>query len=347
MSEKEKLYITAVGMLTSIGANAEMTTASVSAGISRYASSQFFNKVDKPITAAVIPDDALPLLQEDLQWINLKAREKRLLRIATPALHEVMKKVNITTPVPLMLAGPEQIQNITPEIRKDFIHLLCRQSGIELELKNSRLILNGRAAGLHAISQAFLFFEQTQHNFVLVGGIDSYMDGRVLGYLDKEDRLLAENIMDGFAPGEAAGFLLLANDIGIKKLNQKPLATIYRPGLAIEEGHRYSDSTYRGDGLADAFQLAIKNGPDTPIMNIYTTLNGEQIGSKELGVASIRCSNNFSPDLNVEHPADCFGDIGAAFAPVLIGTMLANKNNINLCACSSEQEMRAAAVISV
>jgi 3-oxoacyl-[acyl-carrier-protein] synthase-1 len=125
--------------------------------------------------------------------------------------------------------------------------------------------------------------------------------------------------MDGFVPGEGAGMLLLATEQAVNTYGLSPIGVISLPGIAVESGHRYSEQPYRGDGLADAFSLALENCPNQIIQTILASLNGENLGAKEYGVAVVRNKEKLAEDFRLEHPADCFGDIGAAFAPVLTG----------------------------
>jgi 3-oxoacyl-[acyl-carrier-protein] synthase-1 len=79
-----------------------------------------------------------------------------------------------------------------------------------------------------------------------------------------------------------------------------------------------------GNGLTDAFRNALIPSAADEINHIITTLNGEGIHAKELGVAMTRNQAKMAPDVAVHHPADCFGDIGAAFTTVLLGTTAFN-----------------------
>lgn len=58
--DKSKVYLAAVGMITSVGADAGMTFASVRAGINRFQESDHYNKDLNPMRMALIPNDALP-----------------------------------------------------------------------------------------------------------------------------------------------------------------------------------------------------------------------------------------------------------------------------------------------
>lgn len=48
-------------------------------------------------------------------------------------------------------------------------------------------------------------------------------------------------------------------------------------------------------------------------------MNGEHFWSKEFGVAMVRHFKTRQKDISVVHPADCYGDLGCATSPVLLG----------------------------
>ena len=52
---------------------------------------------------------------------------------------------------------------------------------------------------------------------------------------------------------------------------------------------------------------------------VYAGLNGEGLVAKEWGVAYLRSAERFAEGFEVEHPADCLGDAGAALGPILLG----------------------------
>jgi 3-oxoacyl-[acyl-carrier-protein] synthase I len=341
-----KIYLAATGMFTPVGFNTQSTNAAIMAGMSAYEDSNHHNKNFNPMRMALIPEDALPPLNPELVSLGgLTSRQRRILRIATPAIQEVINDVPLKEPPALFLALPESIPNCAFSIHPKFLDALEIQTGVKLNKVSSRLFATGRAGGIEAINLVFKYFESTGKDVALVGGVDTYLDHFLLSVLDQDNRILAENISDGFAPGEAAGFLLLVSERVKGFLQKPPIAEIFMPGLANEEGHRYSEEPYRGDGLASAFKTAIKNANVKPIDAIYASLNGENFGAKELGIAFMRNKSAFIENVKTEHPADCFGDIGAAFGPVLIANALASKQDNILCYCSSDKATRAVVVI--
>jgi len=347
MAALSKIYIAATGAITAVGANTEATCAAINSGINRYGPVSFYNKRDYPMTGASVPEEALPELNDELVYVGLTARTKRLLRLIHPALNEVISESKITEPLALFLAGPENLSNITQAVTADILSLIKTQTELDIDFDNSRYFATGRAGVIEAIELGFKFLETTQTKYVLVGGVDSYLDPALLSILDSEKRILAENISDGFAPGEGAAFLLLTQD----KTKSKYSVALHRPGFGNEKGHRYSEETYLGDGLASAFTSAIKNAAIRNISAIYSTVNGESLSIKEFGVASIRNSSSLNPDNEHIHPVDCVGDVGAASGALLISIALNDykKNKLHnpvLISCSSDLANRSAICLS-
>jgi 3-oxoacyl-[acyl-carrier-protein] synthase-1 len=312
-------------------------------GSSANLSSEYFNKKDKPMTAAFVPDDALPELHEELQSVGLKGDEKRLIRLSSAALTEVKPILPKNIPVAVFLAGPENIPARPSSITPKLIQYIQKQSDISFDLDSSQFLACGRAGVIEAIDLAFKYLSATEAACVLVGGVDTYSNTGLISKLDVENRILANNISDGFALGEAAGFLLLAKTPHKSFL---PVSISY-PGLAEEEGHLYSEEPYKGEGLAKAVSSAIQYSDNTKIDNVFSSMNGESFFVKELGVSSLRNSESFAEGYQVNHPADCYGDVGAATGAILIGLSaikLKNKKleNKHLVCCSSDMANRAA-----
>jgi len=335
----QPVEIVAVGMLTPIGANAEMTAASVRSGISTYEASSVLNKQFNPMTLSLIPEDAIPALEEELEKQGLTSRQQRMLRLATPALQQIAEK--LVEPVPLMLCGPEKLPGRRSVVSDKFLKQLVVQSKAPIDLESSYVFPQGRASGFYALEAAMQMLESGSHKQVMIGGVDSFLDLHLLATLDADDRILAEGIMDGFAPGEASAFLLL------KLADSDSTTKIYPPGIADEPGHRYSQEPYKGEGLANAVTEAISNAPTNTIKTVFASFNGENFNAKEWGVAAIRNQQNLDSEFNIVHPADCYGDLGAATGPVLmalasIGMRKGHYQKPSLVWASSEIDQRAA-----
>ena len=351
--------ICGAGTLTSVGRGARQTCTSVRARVSRFAESSLCDARSEPFVVAEVPDEALPELDAAVENMpGLTDRQRRLLRLAAPALQQVLERVDrpgSTSKTPLFLATPEVHPGLPEPVSSEFLEHLEIQlaaCGVSFDRARSVVVSTGRAGGLITVAKAVEFLESGGGDYAVAGGVDSFLDPALLSALDTEERIQSPAVMDGFIPGEGAGMLLLARAGAPPVEHLEPIARLMGVQSATEPGHRYSGSPYRGDGLASAFGDLLTN-PEvlrTPVRTIFAGLNGENFGAKEFGVASLRSRRELRPDAVVEHPVDCFGDIGAALGPVMLGlAALGIQRNAHaapsLVWCSSEGPDRAAAVV--
>jgi 3-oxoacyl-[acyl-carrier-protein] synthase-1 len=135
-----------------------------------------------------------------------------------------------------------------------------------------------------------------------------------------QKRVRTEVNPDGFSPGEGSGFLLLSTLETARRHGLQCMANIVASASGHEPGHIYSETPYKGDGLAETF-TALFAGQDKlpPVSCVYASFNGENHWAKEFGVALIRNRPRFSEEYQMEHPAECFGDLGAAHGSVMLG----------------------------
>lgn len=344
--------ILSVGMVTSVGIGAQQTAASVRAGICRFRETSIYDKRFQPFKMALLPEEALPPLEPSLDaLVGLTARQARMLRLAAPTLREVLLEAPNPGQVPVLLGTPEALPGRSDPAGEDFLDHLSVQAGLKFAIGESKVFPNGRAAGLMALKKGVEMIASGRQRHVVVGGVDSYLDLYLLGTLDMEGRILAQGVMDGFIPGEGAGFLLLSADIGRSSV-VKPMARIEAAVVGAEKGHRYSQEVYRGEGLAETFQTLFQSDSSRSekVRTVFAGLNGESFWSKEWGVAYLRSKEHFADDFRLKHPADCFGDPGAALGPLMIGmaTIGMKRDYIEepcLIWCSSDREERGATLI--
>jgi 3-oxoacyl-[acyl-carrier-protein] synthase I len=197
---------------------------------------------------------------------------------------------------------------------------LAQQLGGAFDPRSSDASDRGRAGGLAAIERAAMVLRAGRAPFMLAGGVDTYRDLYVLGTLDQEQRVKSAAHLDGFIPGEGAGILLLATRGTAAKAGLPPLAVLSPAAVAMEDGHLYSEQPYRGNGLAAALAGLFDSGVvKEPVRDVYSSMNGESHWAKEWGVGFLRNRAAFLPDHGMHHPADCFGDTGAASGPLMVG----------------------------
>lgn len=344
--------ILSLGMISAVGIGAQQTASSVRAGISRFCETSIYDRRFQPFTMSLVPDECLPPLEQSLEeTVGLTARQARMLRLASPALGEALAGVADVGQIPILVGTPEAFPNRADPAGKKFLEQLATQSGLKFNLARSKMFPHGRAAGLLALREALARLQSGENSSVIVGGVDTYLDLYLLGTLDMEGRILAKGVMDGFVPGEGAAFLLLTAPYKSTS-DQGQISRIAGAATGVEKGHRYSEEPYRGDGLASTIQelfAAIPSVKDN-VQTVLAGFNGENFWSKEWGVAYLRSKERFQENVRIEHPADCFGDPGAALGPLMLGlgAVGMQKGYLDgpcLVWCSSDRQERGAALI--
>jgi 3-oxoacyl-[acyl-carrier-protein] synthase I len=336
-------------VLCAIGNGTEQVWASARAGIARIGNSHVMDRHFDPIQMGLVPEDALPPLDEDLDKLPLPSRARRMLRLAAPSLKAVCS--GLTSPVPLILAMPA----LAPETGGWVRHVpayLQKLTGAAIDRDRSVVLPFGRAAGLLALERALQMLASGEQDSVVVGGVDTFLDLRLLSELDSEGRILGPRVMDGFIPGEGAAFFVLSSTPPAAAA--EPTVVVHGAASAMDPGHRYGDAPAKGEGLALALaQLRQRMSPlPGPVATTFAGFNGESFDAKMWGVAFLRNKDLFTPTMVIEHPADKFGDAGAAMGAILVALaaeslITGTRHGPALVWAASDREPRGCAVLSM
>ena len=312
----QNVVIASAGVITPIGLSLAETAASARARVARIREIEWRDRRFEPFIVGTVPDDGLPELAAELAELPLQYREARMLRMAHVAIEEALAPLQASPgkvgAIPLLLGLPEQHTTL-PLKPKQFLARLGMQVPGQLDIARSVAVPRGRAGGLMALREAAARLTRGDSPFVLVGGVDCLVDLYVLGTLDLQGRIRNEVNSDGFSPSEGAAFLLLSLASTAQTHGLKPLAQVLGCANGQEPGHLYSEDKYLGEGLAATFAGLLAEAPPLqPIASVYSSFNGERYWAREYGVARLRQAKAFAPDHQMEHPAECFGDMGSA-----------------------------------
>lgn len=335
-------------ILCSIGRGSTQVWASARAGIARIVSSHVMDRRFDPIQMGLVPEDALGKLSPDIEALPLPARARRLLRLAVPTLQGVGAPAD--QPVRMFLGLPQLAASEAPWLNH-FLRYIDRLAGVPIDLERSAIVPQGRAAALMALELALDALAADPSAPVIVGGVDTYLDLRLLSELDAEQRILGPRIMDGFIPGEGAAFFVLsAPDTHVGE----PQILVDAAVSVADPGHRYGTAPARGEGLSAAIEelRGRLESPPAPVGVTFAGFNGESFDGKLWGVAQMRHGDFFSPSMLIEHPADKYGDTGAATGAILTAlaaTALSDGSRTGpaLVWAASDREPRACALLSV
>jgi 3-oxoacyl-[acyl-carrier-protein] synthase I len=297
----------------------------------------------------LVPEDALGVLVEEIDQLPLPSRARRMLRLAAPALKATASE--LTGPVPIFLGVPALAADDAPWLA----HLpayLQKLSGVEVDRARSLVLPLGRAAALLALERALQSLRSGEVETVVVGGVDTFLDLRLLAELDGEGRILGPRVMDGFIPGEGAAFYVLSAADDRKTDGAR--VVVHGAASAMDPGHRYGTAPAKGEGLAEALAQLRQRMPPLPgpVSTTFAGFNGENFDAKLWGVARMRHSDLFSPGMVIEHPADTFGDGGAAMGAILVALAAESlrtgtRAGPALIWAASDREPRGCAVVSV
>ena len=348
-----KVTVAGLGMVNAVGIGAPAVAAAVRAGINQYRDASLLSASGEPYKMALVPEPCLPPLASDQPKAKPRAQQtalyRRLLQLAKLALAEACSTAKIKQPIPLLLAVPEQRYGRPFPALEPILKDLFSEVDVNLDLLSSRVFPLGRAGGFRALQEAFSLLQNTSLESVIVGGVDSFLEVMLLTALDAEQRLLGSLSMEGFVPGEGAAFVVLTktgpNNAGLDNTVQ-----LNMPGTADEPGHLFSTEICLGDGLSQAIAAAVTE-LETPLKTVLCSLNGESVQGKEWGAALIRNGAAFNDDIDLQHPADCYGELGAATVPTLLGlaTLELIKGNYQgpaLVWAASDGALRGALVLS-
>ena len=305
--------ISATSVLCAAGFGAAQVWSSVRSRVSRIRNSSVMNHRFETIPMGLVPEEALDAYDADLDALDWPARARRMLRLAMPPLRELVSAIG-DTPVVLYLGLPELIADESPWL-DEFSEQLCASAGLKFDEAASQIFPLGRAAALVALESALQAMSADPSRSILIGGVDTFVDLRLLATLGAEGRVHGPRAMDGFIPGEGAAFLWIEG--GREPASGTPV--IHGAASTTDPGHRYGTEPARGEGLAQALQLLRDRLPSPvgPIASTFTGLNGENFDAKLWGVAQLRHKDLFSANMTLEHPASCFGDTGAATGAIL------------------------------
>jgi len=352
MAAAHDIVIASAGLISPVGLSLAETAASARARVARLAELPWLDRHLEPFVAGTVPDEGLPELAKPLANLPLQPREARMLRLAHAALEEALQPLGGQgAPLPLLLGLPEH-HTTAPLQPKTFIERLAVQAAGLVDAKRSVAAPRGRAAGLMALREASARLARGDCEMLLVGGVDSLVDLYVLGTLDLEGRIRNQSNSDGFSPSEGAAFLLLTTAGAAAARGLQPLARLHGSAQGHEPGHLYAEAEYLGEGLAGTLDALLGEAPPPqPIATVYCSFNGERYWAREFGVARLRQSAAFAPEHAMEHPAECFGDLGSAHGPALaalaaLGVKQGYRRAPCLVLASSDRGDRAAALLT-
>jgi 3-oxoacyl-[acyl-carrier-protein] synthase-1 len=341
--------IVGAGAVTALGLSIPEIAAAVLARSARFTESPFRDRHAEPLVLATVPEEALPPLDPVIDaQPAVSSRERRMLRLAGQSLGQLRAALPANAQgIPLSIALPRAVGPIAIDGMR-FVERLAIQSGLPIAITASTIRQEGRAGGILALGDARDQLQRGLARYVIAGGVDSYRDSRVIAALDAARRIKTSSNLDAFIPGEGATFLLLTTAAQAEKDGREPLARCSVTAASVEEGHLHASAPYRGEALSHAVrELMVAGNVPGPVTDVFSSMNGEHHWGREWSIAFMRQRALFDEPHHFHHPADSFGDIGAAAGPTLVALAAVRQHKRQgrspaLVYCSSDDGPRAA-----
>jgi 3-oxoacyl-[acyl-carrier-protein] synthase-1 len=275
-------------------------------------------------TAYPARSDGAPMLLAAAEPLDPRASwEERLERLTSlavaslaPALERVRQRSCATT---LLLSLPPPRPGtsdamVTPSIRR-----ITEAVAGPVDGARSIAVRVGHPGALCCLQTADEILSASAPAAVLIAAMDSWIALEALHWLESMRRLKRAGVPNGFVPGEGAACLLLANDAFVQVADLAPLASVRSYGSALESHPWYEGRPCTAGGLSSAIQSVFGRNDDQARTDVtFCDLNGEPWRADEWAFAYLRSAAFHSEPLNIWHPADVWGDAGAATGALLL-----------------------------
>lgn len=158
---------------------------------------------------------------------------------------------------------------------------------------------------------------------VLILGADSWLDRSALAWLESHQRIHTTEASFGFVPAEAAAAIVFANDAWFDANGCVPIGGAGQVSCGYEQDPWFMGRPSRHGGLTTALQGVFgERASDARAVRTWCDLNGEAWRAAEWMSAYLRSAPYHSEPLDLVHPADTFGDVGAATGALLMALAL-------------------------
>jgi 3-oxoacyl-[acyl-carrier-protein] synthase I len=337
------LAVIASGMVTALGFNAPATLAALRAGVSGVGATPWPDiETGEPLNGARV---RLPHWWEGVG---------KLADLVAPAIHECLQTEvqDSITDIPLLIgiAGrnrPGRIEGLDENLLDEIYARLDLPRH-----KDSQLFPFDEAGCFQALLAAQNLLNHGNANYVVVAGVDSFLNSATLnGYMENR-RLMTATNSNGFFPSEAGTAVL----IGKYSAQHADALCIYGLGLQQETATIGSTAPQHAKGLTQAIRQALDNAGVSlkDIAYRITDLSGEHYKFKEALFAAVRVSSSETKtSLDLWHPIEYLGAIGAAVLPCLLAQSMhaAQKSyapgSLAICHIGTDDGIRAAMVVGL
>lgn len=310
-----------VGAQTPIGRTAPASAAAVRAAVCRFKDHPFMtDAAGEPMRVSRAPWFAPDLpLGERVSALMHGAAEEALSAIATS-----LADLRAAPRLGVVVAISDDRPGLPPRWRQEVSDGLLQSLRDRFPKARIDVFSSGHAAGVAAIQRGGQLLLNDEVDFCLAGGGDSHLGPENLLQVEARQQLHGEDNPWGFVPGEAGGFCLLTTGGTARRYGLASLLELVSVAVTREKNTIRSNGVCIGDGLSQAVAQVLKAGQASKVDVVVSDQNGEPYRADEIGFTLARHGSSFNAPPNVRAPAACWGDVGAASAPLFVGLIVAS-----------------------
>lgn len=297
-----KAAIVNVGVRTAIGLNARQTGFLLRAGFPAIAGSSLADSQGEPITMSF-----LPTLSGE------RVGPERLMALCEAPLREAVEPIS-DTDADVFIALDERCEEIPLATRLLTAMVTSILPGARVQVE-----AGGEAAPSACIEEALGSLEHRRSTAVVIGGVHSDYDPRVIAALEKDGRLFSADNLDARIPGECAAFFVL---MGASEAARTKLP-VYGRVLGVGRGRERarpdnSDPAYEAFGLSAAVRCAAAplSAAGRTAGWMLTDLTSEMRRVQEWQSVFVRSQDVLGRPYWIDSPAARIGYLGAAAIPL-------------------------------
>lgn len=304
--------VTAAGMVTPVGFDAPSSCAAMRVAIDAFRETRFMFDGDW-LRGAMVNYDT-----------GVQGRGK-LVAMARDALDEALAKA----PPPAM-APDTLLLACLPELGRPgrlpgldetfFVEVRSGLAHHQRLLPQMRRYDAGSKGAFDALAEAQKLLDARRVAHCVILGVDSFHSAETLEFFHGQRRLVTAANGDGFLPGEAAAAVVCSSTTSTNGALQ-----CLGLGQGREPATLDSDLALKADGLVQAYRAAFQAARSSfeHIDYRLSDLTGELYAFKDAALALARTMRVRKDAMDLWHPTDCVGRVGAASVPLVLGVALA------------------------
>jgi 3-oxoacyl-[acyl-carrier-protein] synthase I len=310
VAHSSDVAIVATGSVASVGCGTAPLSAALRARINGFERSDRFRSLRSGESFTIARAE---VIAPDVSW------HSRLVSLVKLATESVELSTAYLPPMPAWCVVPAPVGSANDDNFQRTAALIARTLNDLAPVSDVQMVNMAHDGALTALTAIRSWLTSEEPRSAILCAVDSWLDDARLDELEARGRVRTRSVAQGMIPGEGAGIILFANRAWVTSTKSSVLARLIGIGVGVEPQPWFTEQPCAATGLTTALRAAFsESGESLRADRTWCDLNGEAWRVDEWMYAYIRTVNNQPEPLRLIHPADLWGDIGAASGALLL-----------------------------